>query len=296
MRERPAAARTGHPRRLRLALGVELGALLLQPLGVAAREILILVRTRLARLPHVCLLRGVRDERARYTGSQGCIRRSGGPSRGLLDSPARPSYTDVYRRNRPFVPLTAGASMPSHRHLSLPLALVFAAAASLGVSRTADAQFGSIKDRIKQKAAEQGRGESRQEDRRGDGRQAGGGHREARRTELEHRHVERVRSRRPRAGSGRTTTSSRARARSTSRTSPKTRSATSRSVSPSRPARWKSWSSTADSARSRRRAIASCSSRSPKRFRRSSRSSWTSSTATRAASPRTPSRSPGAAR
>jgi OOP family OmpA-OmpF porin len=43
--------------------------------------------------------------------------------------------------------------MPRH-HLSLPFALVFAVAASLGVSRTADAQFGSIKDRIKQKAAD----------------------------------------------------------------------------------------------------------------------------------------------
>ena len=44
--------------------------------------------------------------------------------------------------------------MPRHRHLSLPVALAFAAAATLGVSRTADAQFGSIKDRIKQKAAD----------------------------------------------------------------------------------------------------------------------------------------------
>jgi OmpA-OmpF porin, OOP family len=44
--------------------------------------------------------------------------------------------------------------MSSHRHSSLAVALVLAAAASLGVSRTADAQFGSLKDRIKQKAAE----------------------------------------------------------------------------------------------------------------------------------------------
>jgi len=44
--------------------------------------------------------------------------------------------------------------MSSHRRSSLPIALVLAAAASLGVSRTADAQFGSLKDRIKQKAAE----------------------------------------------------------------------------------------------------------------------------------------------
>jgi OmpA-OmpF porin, OOP family len=44
--------------------------------------------------------------------------------------------------------------MSTHRHLSLPLALALVAAASLGVSRTADAQFGSLKDRIKQKAAE----------------------------------------------------------------------------------------------------------------------------------------------
>jgi OmpA-OmpF porin, OOP family len=44
--------------------------------------------------------------------------------------------------------------MSSHRPLSLPLALALAAVASLGVSRTADAQFGSIKDRIKQKAAD----------------------------------------------------------------------------------------------------------------------------------------------
>ena len=44
--------------------------------------------------------------------------------------------------------------MPSHRLLSLPAALAFAAAASLGLSHTADAQFGSLKDRIKQKAAE----------------------------------------------------------------------------------------------------------------------------------------------
>jgi OmpA-OmpF porin, OOP family len=44
--------------------------------------------------------------------------------------------------------------MSSHRPLSLPFALALAAAASLGVSRTADAQFGSIKDRIKQKAAD----------------------------------------------------------------------------------------------------------------------------------------------
>jgi OOP family OmpA-OmpF porin len=44
--------------------------------------------------------------------------------------------------------------MSSHRPLSLPFALVLAAAATLGVSRPADAQFGSIKDRIKQKAAD----------------------------------------------------------------------------------------------------------------------------------------------
>ena len=44
--------------------------------------------------------------------------------------------------------------MSSHRPLSLPFVLVLAAAASLGVSRPADAQFGSIKDRIKQKAAD----------------------------------------------------------------------------------------------------------------------------------------------
>jgi len=44
--------------------------------------------------------------------------------------------------------------MSSHRHLSLPVALALAAVASLAVSRPADAQFGSIKDRIKQKAAE----------------------------------------------------------------------------------------------------------------------------------------------
>ena len=44
--------------------------------------------------------------------------------------------------------------MSSHRPLSLSFALVLAAAASLGVSRPADAQFGSIKDRIKQKAAD----------------------------------------------------------------------------------------------------------------------------------------------
>jgi outer membrane protein OmpA-like peptidoglycan-associated protein len=44
--------------------------------------------------------------------------------------------------------------MSSFRRSSLPLILALAAAASLGVSRTADAQFGSIKDRIKQKAAD----------------------------------------------------------------------------------------------------------------------------------------------
>ncbi|HKP15635.1 MAG TPA: OmpA family protein [Gemmatimonadaceae bacterium] len=37
---------------------------------------------------------------------------------------------------------------------TLPFALAIAAAATLGVSNTADAQFGSLKDRIKQKAAE----------------------------------------------------------------------------------------------------------------------------------------------
>jgi OmpA-OmpF porin, OOP family len=44
--------------------------------------------------------------------------------------------------------------MSSPRLLSLPVVLALAAAATLGVSRTADAQFGSIKDRIKQKAAD----------------------------------------------------------------------------------------------------------------------------------------------
>ena len=44
--------------------------------------------------------------------------------------------------------------MSSHRRSSLPFALLVAAAASVGVSQTADAQFGSLKDRIKQKAAE----------------------------------------------------------------------------------------------------------------------------------------------
>jgi OmpA-OmpF porin, OOP family len=44
--------------------------------------------------------------------------------------------------------------MSSHRRSSLPFALLIVAAASVGVSRTADAQFGSLKDRIKQKAAE----------------------------------------------------------------------------------------------------------------------------------------------
>jgi outer membrane protein OmpA-like peptidoglycan-associated protein len=42
--------------------------------------------------------------------------------------------------------------MSSHRHLSFTIALVVAA--SFGVSRPADAQFGSIKDRIKQKVAD----------------------------------------------------------------------------------------------------------------------------------------------
>ena len=44
--------------------------------------------------------------------------------------------------------------MSSHRRSSLPIALALVAIASLGVSRTADAQFGSIKDRIKQKVAD----------------------------------------------------------------------------------------------------------------------------------------------
>jgi outer membrane protein OmpA-like peptidoglycan-associated protein len=44
--------------------------------------------------------------------------------------------------------------MSSYRRSSLPLALAIAVAASLGVSRSAEAQFGSIKDRIKQKAAD----------------------------------------------------------------------------------------------------------------------------------------------
>ena len=44
--------------------------------------------------------------------------------------------------------------MSSHRPLSLPLTLVLAAAMSLGAANTAEAQFGSIKDRIKQKVAD----------------------------------------------------------------------------------------------------------------------------------------------
>ena len=44
--------------------------------------------------------------------------------------------------------------MSPYRRSSFPLILAFVAAASLGVSRTAEAQFGSIKDRIKQKAAD----------------------------------------------------------------------------------------------------------------------------------------------
>ena len=44
--------------------------------------------------------------------------------------------------------------MSSHRRSSLPFTLALAAIASLAVSRTADAQFGSIKDRIKQKVAD----------------------------------------------------------------------------------------------------------------------------------------------
>lgn len=44
--------------------------------------------------------------------------------------------------------------MSSHRRSSWSFALALAAAASLGVSRPADAQFGSIKDRIKQKVAD----------------------------------------------------------------------------------------------------------------------------------------------
>src|SRR5215213_1289023 len=44
--------------------------------------------------------------------------------------------------------------MSSHRRLSLPFVFALAAAASLGVSRPAEAQFGSIKDRIKQKVAD----------------------------------------------------------------------------------------------------------------------------------------------
>jgi OmpA-OmpF porin, OOP family len=46
------------------------------------------------------------------------------------------------------------SSMSSHRRSSLPFALVIAATATLGLSQTAQAQFGSLKDRIKQKAAE----------------------------------------------------------------------------------------------------------------------------------------------
>jgi OmpA-OmpF porin, OOP family len=44
--------------------------------------------------------------------------------------------------------------MSSHRPPSLPLALALAAAISLGAANTAEAQFGSIKDRIKQKVAD----------------------------------------------------------------------------------------------------------------------------------------------
>ena len=44
--------------------------------------------------------------------------------------------------------------MSSHRRSSLSLTLALVAIASLGVSRTAEAQFGSIKDRIKQKVAD----------------------------------------------------------------------------------------------------------------------------------------------
>ena len=148
--------------------------------------------------------------------------------------------------------------MPSHHHLSLPLALVFAAAASLGVSRTADAQFGSIKDRIKQKAAEKAAEKA--------GKKIGEAMGDKPVT------TEAAQPADPNSNSATlaasTAPTSRREwanydfvpgsARSTSRISPKTRSATSRSVSPSRPARWKSWSSTADSARSRRRVIASC--------------------------------------
>jgi OmpA-OmpF porin, OOP family len=44
--------------------------------------------------------------------------------------------------------------MSSHRPPSLPLTLALAAAISLGAANTAEAQFGSIKDRIKQKVAD----------------------------------------------------------------------------------------------------------------------------------------------
>ena len=44
--------------------------------------------------------------------------------------------------------------MSPYRRSSMFVALALATAATLGVSRPADAQFGSLKDRIKQKAAE----------------------------------------------------------------------------------------------------------------------------------------------
>ena len=44
--------------------------------------------------------------------------------------------------------------MSSHRSPSLPITLALAAAISLGAANTAEAQFGGIKDRIKQKVAD----------------------------------------------------------------------------------------------------------------------------------------------
>src|SRR5215213_3580508 len=55
--ERRSAARALHLRAPGGAFGVQLGALLLQPLGVATGEILVLVLAWLIRLPHVCLPR-----------------------------------------------------------------------------------------------------------------------------------------------------------------------------------------------------------------------------------------------